>query len=176
MSIAPSPAAAEPPVSAAGFRSALARFASGVTVMTTADAEGVRHGVTATSFASLSLDPPLIQWSLRRAARACPVFSAATHFAVNILAAGQEDLSRRFASPVVDRFAGVAVEPGTGGAILLPGALAWLECTTETLLPGGDHVIIVGRVIQARVFPGYPLLHWHGRYFHLPEESERPAD
>jgi flavin reductase (DIM6/NTAB) family NADH-FMN oxidoreductase RutF len=154
-----------PTVAPAAFREALGHFATGITVITTSDPECGRCGVTATSFGSLSLDPPLVQWSLRNAAQSLPVFLRSGRFAVNILASDQEHVSRAFATPSADRFAGLPFEEGLDGLPLLTGAAAWIECALETTLPGGDHTILVGRVLRARTFPHTPLLHWRGRYF-----------
>jgi len=159
------------------FRDALGRFATGITVVTTVDGDGAPYGVTATSFASLSLDPPLVQWSLRNAAFSLPVFLKAGRFAVNILSAGQEAVSRRFATPDIDRFADQPSEPGLNGMPLIPGAVAWIECDLENTLPGGDHTILVGRVLRARTFAGTPLLHWRGHYLPItPEQTERDTN
>jgi len=151
-------------VSADDFRGALGRYATGVTVVTTLTPDGVPVGVTATSFASLSLDPPLVQWSLRIAAQSHPVFHGADRFAISILAADQSDVSDRFSANVADRFDGAAVRPGLGGVPLIEGAMVWLECAVEDRLPGGDHTIFVGRVQRARTFDKQPLLHWCGDY------------
>lgn len=159
-----------PPVEPAMFREALGCFPTGITVMTTCDAEEGCYGVTATSFASLSLDPPLVQWSLRNAAYSLPVFMRSSHFAVNILAADQEVVSRRFATADVDRFAGLDTAEGLDETPLIVGAAAWIECALETTLPGGDHTILVGRVLRARTFAKSPLLHWRGNY--LPIDND----
>lgn len=153
-----------PPLDANVFREALGRFASGVTVMTTIDDCAAPYGVTATSFASLSLAPPLVQWSLRNAAYSLPVFLRSRRFAVNILAADQQSVSHRFATPEIDRFAGLQTEPGLGGVSLIKGALAWIECSLESTLAGGDHTILVGNVLRARTFDRQPLLYWRGGY------------
>lgn len=159
-----------PPLAPSAFREALGRFATGITVMTTQDAQEGRYGVTATSFSSLSLDPPLVQWSLRNAAYSLPIFLRSGHFAVNILAVGQEDVSRRFATADVDRFAGLDTQDGLGGLPLISGAAAWIECALETTLPGGDHTILVGRVLRARTFSKQPLLHWRGAYLSIEND------
>jgi flavin reductase (DIM6/NTAB) family NADH-FMN oxidoreductase RutF len=153
-----------PAVSPDAFRRAMAGFASGITVLTTLDRRGAPYGVTATSFSSLSLDPPLIQWSLKTAAWSFPIFSQAEHFAVNILAADQEAVSRTFSSPDVDRFAVTPHEFGLHGLPLISGALAWIECRLETRFTGGDHTIFVGRVLRTNVWDKPPLLHWRSGY------------
>jgi flavin reductase (DIM6/NTAB) family NADH-FMN oxidoreductase RutF len=146
------------------FRRALAEFATGITVLTALDDQGAPYGVTATSFSSLSLDPPLIQWSLKTAAWSYPVFSQAGHFAVNILAADQETVSRTFSSPDVDRFGVTPYETGMYGLPLISGCLAWIECALEDRFRGGDHTIFVGRVMRTCVSEKQPLLHWRGTY------------
>lgn len=157
------------PLAPAVFREALGHFATGITVMTTHDAVEGRYGVTATSFSSLSLDPPLVQWSLRNVAYSLPIFVRSGCFAVNILAADQEEVSRRFATAGIDRFAGLAVEEGLAAMPLIEGAAAWIECALETTLPGGDHTILVGRVLRARTRSGPPLLHWRGGYLPITD-------
>jgi flavin reductase (DIM6/NTAB) family NADH-FMN oxidoreductase RutF len=161
MSSAPAPS---DPITDSDFKTTLAQFATGITVMTAQDAAGRPHGLTATSFSSLSLDPPLIQWSLRRQAWSYPVFKNAARFAVNILAADQESVSRTFASPIADRFAVTPHKISPGGLPIIDGVLAWLECELEAELPGGDHSIFVGRVLSSQVNPKAPLLHWQGQY------------
>jgi len=163
-----------PKLTSDDFRAAMGRFATGITVVTTVDGDGAPYGVTATSFASLSLDPPLVQWSLRNAAYSLSIFLQSRRFAVNILSAGQTALSRRFATPDIDRFAGQPTEPGLNGLSLLPGAVAWIECDLEETLAGGDHTILVGRVLRARTFEQTPLLHWRGAYLPIaPKHTER---
>jgi flavin reductase (DIM6/NTAB) family NADH-FMN oxidoreductase RutF len=125
-----------------------------------------------TSFASLSVAPPLVEWCLRNTAYSLSMFARAERFVVNILAADQEAIARRFAKPGIDRFAGLDFEAGLGGAALIHGAVAWIECGLETLLPGGDHTIIVGRVLRARTFDCQPLLYWRGGYLLISEEHK----
>lgn len=158
------------PLASAVFREALGHFATGVTVITTHDSEEGRYGVTATSFSSLSLDPPLVQWSLRNATYSLPIFVRSGCFAVNILAADQTEVSRRFATANVDRFAGLKLEEGLAQIPLIAAAAAWIECALETTLPGGDHTILVGRVLRVCTFPKPPLLYWRGHY--LPIEND----
>lgn len=155
-----------PPIGADTFREAMSRLASGVTVICTTDASGTPYGVTVSSFGSLSLDPPLVQWSLRRAAPSYAVFHAATYFAANILAADQEDLSRRFCAPI-DRFGTLGTERGVGDVPLLPGALSRIECEKVEEYPGGDHVIFLGRVVRASGQDKPPLVHWRGGYHRI---------
>ena len=146
------------------LRSALGRFATGVTVVTTRCPSGKLIGLTANSFSSVSLDPPLVLWSLRRSATSMTSFSGSRHFAVNILAAGQEGLSNHFAKPSADKFAGLDYDTGLGGCPLLPEALACFECHLETEVEAGDHIIFLGRVLRAAYRDGVPLIFAGGAY------------
>src|SRR5262245_17085857 len=114
--------------SAQALRQALGRFTTGVTIVTCVDGAGTLVGLTATSFSALSLEPPLVLWSLRRASPSLTAFSAAPHFAINVLAEGQVDLSRRFASSVPDKFGAGPWAAGEGGAPVLAGCAAVFEC------------------------------------------------
>lgn len=154
-------------VDPATFRSALSRFASGVTVLTTHTDDGRDLGMTATAFASLSLDPPLVLVCVDREASMASPLEHATHVGVHVLAAEQEALSRRFADRESDRFAGLAVARGAGGVPLLEGAIARLQCRITERHPGGDHVIVVAEVLEADVAEGAPLLYFRGRYGRL---------
>ena len=146
------------------LRQALGRFATGVTVVTTRGLDGRYEGLTANSFSAVSLDPPLILWSLRLAAPSLETFKAAGHFVVNVLARDQSALSRHFATPRHDKFAGIAFQPGIGGCPMLDDSLAIFECRTETTIQGGDHIIFIGRVTQAHHREGEPLIFAGGRY------------
>ena len=147
------------------FRSALGRFATGVTIVTAISPEGKPMGVTISSFNSVSLDPPLILWSLSRNSPKLAAFSQASHYAINVLAADQRGLSNRFASRAEDRFADVPVRAGLGAAPLIEGCCAWFECTPEACHPGGDHIIFVGRVERfARGAATSPLVFFDGAY------------
>ena len=145
------------------LRHALGRFATGVTVITTC-ADGKREGMTANSFSALSLDPPLVLWSIVRKAASLPSFLAAGRFAINVLNASQAPLSHHFATPHRDKFEGIEVERGLDGLPLLPGALASFECRTEQTLDGGDHILFIGRVQRIRYADGEPLIFSTGRY------------
>lgn len=149
---------------ARSFRDALGRFATGVTIVTTLDPGGRPVGLTANSFNAVSLDPPMVLWSLSRRSINLQTFVAAGHFAVNVLAADQRALSDRFARPVDDRFAGVAWEAGAAGVPVLAGATASFECATDTRIDGGDHVIFIGRVARFRHADKEPLIYHAGRY------------
>ncbi|MFJ2548592.1 p-hydroxyphenylacetate 3-hydroxylase reductase component [Pseudomonas sp. NPDC087612] len=146
------------------FRRALGNFATGVTVVTAADAQGNLVGVTANSFNSVSLDPPLILWSLDKRSSSLAVFEAASHFAVNILAADQIDLSNNFAKPKDDRFAGISYQAGEGGAPILADCSACFQCETQQLLDGGDHWIMLGKVVAFDDCGRSPLLYHQGAY------------
>ena len=153
----------DPSADQRAFRRCLGQFPTGVTVITTVW-QGKPVGVTASSFSSLSLDPPLVLWSIALASRSCSAFRHSEHFAINILKADQIDLSQRFSTPAVDKFKDVEWQPGCLGSPALPGVLALIECATETVLAGGDHIILVGRVKRYARFPGSPLLYAQGRY------------
>lgn len=146
------------------LRNALGRFPTGVTVITTRGPDGRREGLTANSFSALSLDPPLVLWSIVRKSGSLPAFVASGHFAINVLAAGQSDVSHRFATPSPDKFAGLECREGLGGSPLLAGVLASFECSTESTLDGGDHLLFVGRVLRIRYGAGEPLIFNAGRY------------
>jgi flavin reductase (DIM6/NTAB) family NADH-FMN oxidoreductase RutF len=152
------------PVDPWRLRHALGRFVTGVTVVTTRHPGGRLEGLTANSFSSVSLDPPLVLWSLRREAPSLASFAASRRFAVNVLGAQQCDLSRHFARPSLDKFATVAHESGLGGCPLIRGSLAQFECRLEETVAGGDHVIFIGRVEHARYRDGEPLLFSAGQY------------
>jgi flavin reductase (DIM6/NTAB) family NADH-FMN oxidoreductase RutF len=155
-----------PTFSAPDFRTALGMFATGVTIVTARDAAGARVGLTANSFNSVSMSPPLVLWSLSRRATSLPAFTGGTHYAINILAAEQHALAERFASKAVDRFAGVAFREGAGGAPILEGAAAVFECFNRSRYEEGDHVIFVGEVERCESRPGaQPLIFHGGRYF-----------
>ena len=151
-------------VEAKALRSALGRFATGVTIITCLDAQGTPVGLTANSFASLSLDPPLVLWSLRHASSHLAAFGQARHFAVNVLAEAQVELSRRFASSKPDRFAEGAWAPGQGGSPVLSGCAAVFECETVSQQPAGDHQLFVGRVLALTEASVPPLLFQAGHY------------
>lgn len=155
-------------VSETDFKAAMASFGSGVVVVTTVDPGGVPFGFTATSFASVSKDPPLCLVCPGHAAEALPTLRAVRRFAVNILSRSQEAVSARFATHGIDKFAGVAFHPGSAtGCPLLEGALVTLECDTETSLVAGDHDVFIGRILAIELGSGDPLLYFRGRYREL---------
>ena len=146
------------------FRRALGNFATGVTVVTAADSTGRQVGVTANSFNSVSLDPPLVLWSLDKRSNSHEVFEQASHFAVNVLAADQIDLSNNFARPKDDRFAEIAYEPGEGGAPVFADCSARFHCEKFQQVDGGDHWIMIGKVVAFDDFGRAPLLYHQGAY------------
>jgi flavin reductase (DIM6/NTAB) family NADH-FMN oxidoreductase RutF len=165
----PSPAPAQartPSFSSLEFRAALGMFATGVTVVTSRGPDGVPVGLTANSFNSVSLAPPLVLWSLSRRAGTMPAFRAGSHYAINILAADQRALAERFAGKAADRFTGVAWHDGAAGAPVIDGAVAVFECFNRSRYEEGDHVIFVGEVERCSHRAGaQPLLFHGGRYY-----------
>jgi flavin reductase (DIM6/NTAB) family NADH-FMN oxidoreductase RutF len=146
------------------FRHACGRFATGVTVASVLDSQGAPHGLTVSSFTSVSLDPPLILICLGHAVSAIHHFRAATHFGINVLAENQRALSDRFARKGHDRFDGVPWQPGRTGVPLIPGVLAAIECAVHRIVPMGDHDILVGEMVHAQVGEGQPLLYFASAY------------
>ncbi|MBP6719923.1 MAG: flavin reductase family protein [Rhodoferax sp.] len=158
---------ANPPTfSSAQFRTALGMFATGVTIVTARTQEGQLVGLTANSFNSVSLDPPLVLWSLSRAAASLPAFRAGSHYAINVLGADQQALALRFASKGVNRFADVDFVDGAGGAPILAGAAATFECFNRSRYDEGDHVIFVGEVERCTHREGASPLLYHGGKFY----------
>jgi flavin reductase (DIM6/NTAB) family NADH-FMN oxidoreductase RutF len=150
------------------LRSALGRFATGVAVVTLTTDQEASIGVTVNSFSSVSLVPPLILFSIDKKARSLNAFRAARSFAINVLGADQQELSRRFARPLDDKWSGVATRPGLDGAPLLDDALAQFECAPWAQYDGGDHTIFVCRVVRYVYDPQKaPLLFYGGRYADL---------
>ncbi|MEH2473350.1 flavin reductase (DIM6/NTAB) family NADH-FMN oxidoreductase RutF [Nitrobacteraceae bacterium AZCC 2161] len=145
------------------FRQCLAQFATGVTVIT-ANVGGELIGITANSFSALSLDPPLILWSVGKASNRGQKFCTATSFAVNVLASDQVELSRLFGSSNADKFMRIEWSEGRNGAPVLRGIAALFECELEAQYPGGDHSILVGRVTRAATFERSTLIFAQGRY------------
>lgn len=153
-----------PPIDPARFRQLLGRFATGVTVLTVRDPGGQPAGMTASSLASVSLEPPLVSVCVDHQADLHDLIAAAPEFTVNILESGQEELSRRFADEHPDRFDGVGYHVGPEGQVRLDGALAHIECERFAIYPGGDHTIVVGRVVGGDTGDGHPLLYYRGGY------------
>jgi flavin reductase (DIM6/NTAB) family NADH-FMN oxidoreductase RutF len=162
------PSLAAPPDAAAfterDFRNALGQFATGVTVVTTADDQGRPVGMTVSSFNSVSLQPALVLWSLGCHAGSYPVFAQCTHYAIHVLAAHDKPLALQFAQRGVDRFAGIAWQPNAQGVPVLEGALATFECRARSQYREGDHLILVGEVLACRhAAHATPLLYHRGR-------------
>jgi len=158
--------ARKPSFTSNDFRSALGMFATGVTIVTARDAGGLRVGLTANSFNSVSLDPPLVLWSLSRQAGSAPAFTGGSHYAINILAAEQRALAERFASRQADRFEGVSLREGVAGAPIIEGAVAVFECFNRSRYEEGDHIIFVGEVERCEWRTGAsPLIFHGGRFF-----------
>lgn len=149
------------------YRDVMGAFPTGVTVMTLAMPEGQRLGVTASSFNTVSLDPPLILWSLALKAPSLHAFRSVDHFAVNILADDQRDVALQFARPSDDKFAGIDTTAGLSGAPLIAGALAHIECRVAARYPGGDHEIMLGQVVAMRRRDGKPLVFQRGGFHGL---------
>lgn len=146
------------------YRSVMGSFPTGVTVMTLDDADWGRVGVTASSFNTVSMKPPLILWSLALSAASLVAFRANDHFAVNILAADQAAIATQFARAAEDKFAGVETFGGVTGAPLIAGALAHVECRVAARYPGGDHEIILGEVVSMHRIDGEPLVFSSGSF------------
>ncbi|MBJ7539602.1 p-hydroxyphenylacetate 3-hydroxylase reductase component [Marinomonas transparens] len=146
------------------FRRALGNFATGVTVVTAQDANGNKVGVTANSFNSVSLDPPLVLWSLAKSSGSYQVFEHSEHFAVNILAADQIDLSNHFAKPSDDKFAEIDFDLGVGNSPILKNTTACFQCEKYQVIDGGDHWIMLGKVVAFDHVGRSPLLYVQGSY------------
>lgn len=162
--------AAHAPFTPEALRAALGRFTTGVTVVTCRDVQGRRVGLTANSFNTLSLEPPLVLWSLREHSPLLPAFRAAEFFAVNVLAQEQVQLSRRFSSRAADRFAEGDWSEGLGGAPVLAGCAAVFECASVSHQIAGDHVLFIGEVQRLAQRPLAPLVFQAGHYRMLGEQ------
>ncbi|MFL9924343.1 flavin reductase family protein [Herbaspirillum lusitanum] len=149
---------------ASHFRQALSQFATGVTIITTRLADGTLLGLTASSFNSVSLDPPLVLWSLGTKANSMPVFSGNSHYVINILGADQIHLAEQFARKSENRFEGVNYSLSRTGQPILDGVSAWFECHNRSRYPEGDHVIFVGEVEQCEVTPQPGLVFHNGKF------------
>jgi 3-hydroxy-9,10-secoandrosta-1,3,5(10)-triene-9,17-dione monooxygenase reductase component len=162
------------------LRDAFGSFATGVTIVTTSGPNGTNIGLTANSFSSVSLDPPMVLWSLARTSSNIDAFRNSGHFAVHILSAEQEALSARFASKVSDRFEGLALDRGPDGIPMLPDCMARFTCKLAYQYEGGDHVIFVGEILDFGHSARKPLVFHGGRYgMLLPRQTAvaaEPAD
>jgi 3-hydroxy-9,10-secoandrosta-1,3,5(10)-triene-9,17-dione monooxygenase reductase component len=157
------------PFDAKAFRAALGSYATGVTIITTCKPDGSYVGLTANSFNSVSLDPPLVLWSLSLYSSQIAVFQECSHYAINVLSFEQLELSKRFAISGIDKFAGLSVDIGVSGVPLLPRSAAWFECRNETRHSGGDHVIFVGLVERFSRTDLEPLGFLAGKYKRLAD-------
>lgn len=162
------------PFDAAAFRSTLGSFATGVTIVTTRGLDGAPAGVTANSFSSVSLQPPLVLWSLAKSARCRAAFIENRAWAVHVLSAAQQSLAVRFATRIADKFDGLPLQEGLGGVPLLGGCVARLQCKTAFEYEGGDHIIIVGEVVAFDRTDEMPLLFHRGRYALAVLEAAAP--
>jgi flavin reductase (DIM6/NTAB) family NADH-FMN oxidoreductase RutF len=152
------------PIDPRDFRNALGTYATGVTIITAAGADGKPYGLTCNSFASVSLNPPLVLWSLVLYSSSLSVFQNAGHFAVNVLGASQQALANRFAKSAEDKFAGIEWTPGVGNAPLLKDSVANFQCRAVNRYYGGDHVIFLGAVEAYAYNRDEPLLFAQGGY------------
>jgi flavin reductase (DIM6/NTAB) family NADH-FMN oxidoreductase RutF len=153
------------------LRRAFGHFATGVTIVTCVSQDGSPIGLTANSFSSVSLDPPLVSFSIACKAHSCETFIAASHFAINILGQQQSDLAARFSKPGSDKWAGVSTTVGRTGCPLIHGAIAGFECQRHACYEAGDHYIIIGRVLEYWHLPkAKPLLFYGGAYQEISED------
>ncbi|SFO28895.1 NADH-FMN oxidoreductase RutF, flavin reductase (DIM6/NTAB) family [Cohaesibacter marisflavi] len=151
-------------IEATEFRKALGRFATGIAIVTTMDDRDAPVGLTVNSFNSVSLDPPLVLWSLDKSSNQMDAFCSSGFYGVSILAHDQQLASNLFAAMAEDRFEKVEWSAGQTGAPLIDGALARIDCKTEQIIEGGDHVILLGRVVDIAVSEGDPLVYYGGGY------------
>jgi flavin reductase (DIM6/NTAB) family NADH-FMN oxidoreductase RutF len=164
MSVSGPPSAPTQAFDTRQFRDALAQFATGVTIICARNGEGRFAGFTANSFNSVSLDPPLVLWSLARRSLSLAAFETAQRYTVNVLSSAQTDLARRFSRPHSDRFAGVDYRMGWADAPLINGCVAWFECYHHTMSRAGDHIVFVGEVVTCERATGRGLVFHHGRF------------
>ena len=160
------------------FRGALGAFATGITVVTSRTKDGRDFGMTATSFNSVSLDPPMVLWSLDRKSSNAEAFEQVDTFAVHVLAADQEHVCKQFSTKGIDRFAGLSCSRGVNDIPVIPGCLAVFECRIAHRYPGGDHVIMLGEVLSLTTNPRDPLLFYAGKVctpFKAPEIARSPV-
>lgn len=154
------------------LRGALGMFVTGVTIVTKIDADGQPRGLTANSFTSVSLDPPLVLVCIARGTASHDTFQGPGGFAINVLSDAQRELSDRFASKSPDKFAGVDYRLGIGGAPVIDASLAWLDCATERIIEAGDHIIVIGRVADFGAGAGRPLAYCQGAYLSFGAEQD----
>ncbi|WP_248761382.1 flavin reductase family protein [Pseudarthrobacter sp. SSS035] len=162
------------PIDPMEFREAMTRFASGITIVTTADGRGRRHGFTATAFSSVSATPPLVLVCLDKSARCHPEFVTATEYAISILRSEHWGIAKRFASKIDDKFTDDFVGDEYGLAHL-PDALASLSCVTEQVIDAGDHTILIGKVVSVRLGDGVPAVFFGRKPRELREEQDQSS-
>jgi flavin reductase (DIM6/NTAB) family NADH-FMN oxidoreductase RutF len=164
------------PIDPRDFRKALGTYATGVTIITAVAADGKPYGLTCNSFASVSLNPPLVLWSLGMFSQGLNVFQNASHFAVNVLGASQQALASKFAKSSEEKFIDVKWSPGLGGAPLLADSVANFQCRAANRYYGGDHVIFLGAVEAYSYNGSEPLLFARGDYgrFIGPDDGSTP--
>lgn len=163
MNAAPQSVQIDPAQDSRGFRNCLGRFATGVTVITTMTDDGQKVGITANSFAAVSLDPALVLWSPAKSARRHDVFAEATHFAVHILHEDQADIANGFVKEA-NAFDALDVALNARGTPIIANTLACFECTTHDTIDAGDHTIILGQVHACHQMEGSPLIFASGAY------------
>lgn len=152
------------PVTENEFRNALSRFASGVTVVVSKDAEERLHGITVSAFSSVSLSPPLVLICVEKTTGSHAALAETEHFTVNVLSSDQQDISQKFASWNLEKFDGLDMTMGELGLPMVNGCLANLECTISRIIDAGDHSIFVGEVAHAYIFDGDPLIYFRSDY------------
>ncbi|MGE3272500.1 MAG: flavin reductase family protein [Chloroflexota bacterium] len=156
------------PVTREQFFGLMASFASSVTVITCKGSDGSLRGLTATAFSSVSLEPRLCLVGVDNRSESVGIIKETGHFVVNILAHDQEEISRRFASKIPDKYEGVEYRLGPEtGAPILEGVLAWIECKLYSAVDGGDHTVFIGEILDGTANEGTPLLYFRGQYRHL---------
>jgi flavin reductase ActVB len=170
--LSPLRSGADASVDPASFSEAMRRFPSGVTIVTTVDGTGLRWGFTASAFAFVSREPPQVLVCLDCSANCHSSFSVAERFAINILSADHAKLARRFATKGIDKFGPEAFELGELRLPILPDALVVLECRTVARLPGGDHTILLGEAVSARLQAGAPAVVYDRRFWRLTEAPD----
>lgn len=157
------------------FRDALGRFATGVTIITTAGVSGQPEGLTANSFSAVSLNKPLVLWCLAKSAPSLPIFLSSDYFAINVLSSKQRDLSNQFARPAEDKFSDIEWRLGLGGVPLISNCLAIFECKNARQYEEGDHWILIGEVQHFSYGDDQPLLFTNGNYAiptHHPDDHK----
>ena len=157
------------------FRHALGTYATGVTIVTAMTGDGKPYGLTCNSFASVSINPPLVLWSLGMYSQGLPIFQNASHFAVNVLGISQQPLAAKFAKSSLDKFEGVEWKPGLGNAPILAGSVAHFQCRAASRYYGGDHVIFLGAVEAYTYSRKEPLLFAGGGYGRFLGAGDIPA-